>query len=316
MNTTIKNNRPVFSRIFAFMIDLIILGAACAVLSKYLIPYFPHSAFLFHCLGTLLCVFYFAFFNSNIGGAKTIGKMICGIHVTNLSNQTISFIKSCARSSIAILPLCFIAYLQPFAQLSIPINILTALLISMLFISVYLVIFNRHTSQSLHDVISKTQIQNKAQSFFSQQPIWKAHTYIALGLVFIIVAASLWRYTQSEAAIEHAPSVLSKNIKSLSVEQRYVTLGEARSQSNVLIFSVNANQALDDRDFLIEQIMALKSAQPRIYSDNAINQVQFNSSYQFGLAKISKSVIYDLSFNQGQALISFNGDKASTGIGF
>lgn len=316
MTTTIKNKRPLFSRIFAFMIDLIILSAACAVLSKYLIHYFPDAPLLFHCIGTLLCLFYFAFFNSNIGGAKTIGKMICGIHVTALNHQQISLIKSCARSSIVILPLCFIGYLQPFTQQSILLNILTALLISIVMVSFYLVIFNRHTSQTLHDIIVKTQIQNKAQSFFSQQPIWKVHYFICIGLALIIIAGSLWSYAQNDHSLEHEKTGLSKHIKSLSIENRYVTLGEARSQSNVLIFNVGANENLEDRDFMTAQIMALKSAQPRIYSENAINQVQFNSSYQFGLAKISKSVIYDLSFNQGQALISFNGDSASTGVGF
>lgn len=316
MTSPKSNKRPLFSRIIAFIIDLIILGAACAVLSKYLFNYFPDSPFLFHCIGTLICLFYFAAFNSNIVDGKTIGKMICGIQVTNLINQPISFLHACLRSMIVIIPLCFIDFIQPFTQGSFGFSLLNALFTSIVLVSFYLVIFNRNTSQSLHDILSKTQIQNKALNFLAKPPIWKGHYLVSMGLVVIIITSSLWLHSKMTDSSDIKQLALSSSIQSLSIENRYTTMGETRSQNNVLIFNVDANQALNDRDFFTQQVMLLKVASPKLYSENEINQVQFNSSYQFGLARFSKSVIYDLSFNQGQALISFNGDRSSTGLGF
>ena len=80
---------PIFPRIFAFIIDCITVGVACLVMGKILYPYFENSPFIFQYIGTLLCLFYFAAFNSHIGNGKTIGKILCKIRVKDLNGASI-----------------------------------------------------------------------------------------------------------------------------------------------------------------------------------------------------------------------------------
>lgn len=315
MNSTSKNTRPLFRRIFAFIIDLIILGTTCTVLGKYLITYFSGTPFIFHLIGTFICLFYFSIFNSNILDGKTIGKMICSLQVTNLSNQPITFLRAFSRSCIFAIPLCFTGYLQSLSQQSLGLSILKALLISILIINFYLIIFNRKTSQSLHDILSNTQVQNPKNYFVAKPPIWKTHYIVSIVLLVIIFINSIWLHSKTDS-VDIEKLGLSRSIQSLSIENRYLSLGETISQNNILIFNVDTHQELNDRDFISQQIMALKSAHPKLFKENKINQIQLNSSYQFGLAKISKSIIYDLNFNQGKVFISFNSEKSSTKFGF
>ena len=77
----VKTIAPIFPRLFTFIIDSLIVGVACLVMGKVLYPYFENSQFIFQCLGTLLCLFYFSAFNSSIGDGKTIGKILSKIRV-------------------------------------------------------------------------------------------------------------------------------------------------------------------------------------------------------------------------------------------
>lgn len=81
ITTETQKAAPIFPRIFAFIIDCITVGVACLVTGKILYPYFENSPFIFQCIGTLLCLFYFAAFNSQIGNGKTIGKILGKIRV-------------------------------------------------------------------------------------------------------------------------------------------------------------------------------------------------------------------------------------------
>ncbi|MFW1986031.1 RDD family protein, partial [Acinetobacter guillouiae] len=67
------------------------------------------------CRGTLLCLFYFAAFNSQIGTGKTIGKILGKIRVKDLTGASIPFMHSLVRSSIIIIPFCFAGYLQTYS---------------------------------------------------------------------------------------------------------------------------------------------------------------------------------------------------------
>lgn len=105
MTDLISNSKvsiPRFPRIFAFIIDCIVLGVTGMVVGKSLYPYLENSPFIFQCIGTLICLFYFAALNSSIGQGKTIGKMVCKIRVTNLMGFSISTFHSLIRSSILI----------------------------------------------------------------------------------------------------------------------------------------------------------------------------------------------------------------------
>ena len=160
-----KNYRlhPALPRFFALIIDLIILSISCSFLAKFFANHLAAYPFVLCLIGSAYCLIYFAMFNSTIGSGKTSGKMLCKIRISNSSSQDIGIAHSFLRSAIFILPLCFIGYLQPYAQFSFGWTIIQVLLLTIVIGCLYLAAFNTNSNQSLHDWLADTLPSLKKQ---------------------------------------------------------------------------------------------------------------------------------------------------------
>lgn len=310
-----KTVAPIFPRLFAFIIDCLIVSVACLVVGKILYPYFENSAFIFQCIGTLLCLFYFAAFNSTIGEGKTIGKILCKIRVKDFTGSSISPIHSFIRSSIFIIPFCFIGYLQNFSNQTFILILIIFLFQSIVFACFYLAIFNGNSQQSLHDLLTHTQILRNTQTNMSQQPIWKAHYYILSLITVIILSINIWHYVQNQYLSTSDFSLISEDIKNVQIENHYTAIGEAESANQVLILTVSQPAYFYHVDAAKTLVQTLQQ-DSNILTQYKINQVQFNFSYQFGLAKLSKATIYDYKRTATTAQLTHIGENTSVKIGF
>ena len=306
---------PIFPRIFAFIIDCITVGVACLVMGKILYPYFENSPFIFQCIGTLLCLFYFAAFNSQIGNGKTIGKILGKIRVKDLNGASIPFIHSLVRSSIFIIPFCFAGYLQTYSTQHLSLSLLVAFFQSIVFACFYLAIFNGNSQQSLHDLLSETQILRNAQSNIPHQSVWRIHYYIIALLTIVIFSVNLWGYFQSKAMSANDFRLISDDIKNAQVESRHTYIGEAESTNQVLILNVNHPDYLDDLDRAETLLEKINQQHAEVLTQYHITQLQFNFSYQFGLAKLSKTTLYDYKKTPKSSL-SYIGESTGLNLGF
>ena len=304
----------IFPRIFAFIIDCIVVLVASIAISKLLYSSFENSPFLFQCMGTLLCLFYFSVFNSNVMQGKTIGKMLCKIRVADLTGQQIGFTQSLFRSAIFIIPFCFSGYLQPLASQSLIITLLLALFQSIIFACCYLAIFNRHSQQAFHDLMSKTQILRNSQSHLAYETVWKTHYILIAIMCVLIFSANLWAYFQNQQASAINFQQISADISDIRVETRYKVIGDAQSENHVLISVVNTPEYINDESRTEELTQQFKQHYPQILSENKIDQIQVNFAYQFGLAKIARTVLYDYKDTALTAKLTFNGNGLSYGL--
>jgi len=310
-----KASTPRFPRIFAFIIDCIIVGVACLLISKVLYPFFKNTPFIFQCIGTFICLFYFATFNSNINNGKTIGKMICKIRVKDFAGTSIPLTHSLFRSSYFIIPICFVGYLQAFSNHHLSLSLIVALFQSIIFACLYLVLFNKNTQQSFHDILSKTQILRNSQSNLPYQTVWKPHYYIIVGLSIVILSTNLWLYDQTKT-ISNNLSQISKDIKSIQINTHHTVAGETETVDQILILNVDNPRYLNQLDMAETLIGNIQKKHAELFTEYKINKIRFNFAYQFGLAKISKSTVYDYNSTQNLAKLTQSGEISSTTFGF
>ena len=310
-----KTIAPIFPRLFAFIIDCLIVGVACLVMGKVLYPYFENSPFIFQSLGTLLCLFYFSAFNSSIGDGKTIGKILCRIRVKNFTGVSISATHSLIRSSIVIIPFCFIGYLQSVAHPTLTLILIIALFQSIVFACLYLAIFNGRSQQSFHDLLAHTQILRNTQSNLPQQAIWKVHYYILSFITIFIFSINVWHYQENQKSALHDLNSIPEDINTIQIETRYTFMGEAESTHQVLILYLNQPHYLDQTDAAVKLIQKVEQ-DTNILTQYKINQVQFNFSYQFGLAKLSKAKLYDYTKVSSNPHLTHMSENTSVKLGF
>lgn len=177
-------------RIGALLIDGLILALVGFLLGLVLEDYFVQIGGWGRLIGFSIALIYFGLLNSSINNGQTVGKAILKINVVNSSNQFISLPKSFLRYCILGAP--FYLNNARFTEdlLTSPfMHLLSLIIFGGLISIIYLYIFNRHTRQSLHDVIVGTYVTNKDSKSSTLEPIWKPH-YVIIVCLFIAAAAA------------------------------------------------------------------------------------------------------------------------------
>jgi uncharacterized RDD family membrane protein YckC len=174
-------------RIFALIIDSLILGGVGFVLSSFFEQQFIQLGDLAWAVGALVSISYFSMFNSSLMGGQTLGKNATNIKVVDANNKTLSFPRSLARYCIFSIPY-YLGSVTASSEMMLPIadTIVSFLVIAVFFGTVYLYIFNKVTRQTLHDVIVGSFVVNlNSAPAVAPTKVWKGH------LIIIVTLASL-----------------------------------------------------------------------------------------------------------------------------
>lgn len=197
-------------RIGALLIDALILGFVGFLLGLALEEYFVQIGGWGRLIGFSIALIYFGLLNSSINNGQTVGKALLKINVVDSDNNNINVLKSFLRYCILGTP--FYLNNARFTEdlLSSPFLYLLSFVIFGGFISIiYLYVFNRHTRQSLHDVIVGTYVTNKGSSATHIVPIWKFHYAV---VVFLFIAAAVAPYFTMQLA-QQEPFVDMLNVR-------------------------------------------------------------------------------------------------------
>ncbi|MGB3480464.1 MAG: RDD family protein [bacterium] len=189
-----KSESPIsgfWIRIFAFLIDGLVIGAFGLIIGLIFRPYLIQMGAWGRLLGFLIAIMYFGVQNSVICQGQTIGKRITKIRVVNKNGKSISIGRSTCRSAILSLPYFLNGALIP---PSITDSIFGVVLILVIFggliCPVYLYIFNRKTRQSLHDLVCKTYVvKARLAEPIAIGSVSRIH-YVIVVLVFIGILIS------------------------------------------------------------------------------------------------------------------------------
>lgn len=177
-------------RIGALLIDVLILGFFGFLLGMVFEEYFVEIGGWGRLVGFSIALIYFGVLNSSINYGQTVGKVLLKINVVDANNNNINILKSFLRYCILGAPIYLNNARFTDDLLSSPFLYLLSLVIFGGLISIiYLYVFNRHTRQSLHDVIVGTYVTNKGSSATPIVPIWKLH-YVVVAFLFIAAAVA------------------------------------------------------------------------------------------------------------------------------
>lgn len=297
-NDNIKKHKlhPILPRFFAFLIDITILGISCYFFAKLLISHTNLNPTVLNIIGSAYCLIYFAMLNSHVSLGKTIGKMVCKIRVSDFQNESINISNSFARSSIFILPLCTIGYLEPFAEFSIRWTIIQSFLICITVACIYFAICNTNTQQALHDLVTKTQVLRNSQTFVDRKPIWKVHFYIISLLSIFIIAYSTWQVSQRAT---NDFSAIDPRIKNITLHSNQTFIGEASSLDTILKFDITDINSNDPKSTASRLLEKFSHKNHNFIQQQNVNKTQINQSIQFGLFRFEKVYVYDIVQNYG-----------------
>jgi uncharacterized RDD family membrane protein YckC len=179
----------LWRRIVAFVVDGIIVGIAGGVVAIPFFETFSHLGAWGRVLGFCMALPYFAILDSAIGNGQTLGKRWMHLQVVDALGNTIPFGKSLVRYTLFAVPY----YLN---GISLPVTrtpwIVSALISVVIFVvggaNFYLVFFNRHTRQGIHDLAVGSYVAEADKiGPLKTQPIWKMH-WVILGSLIVILS--------------------------------------------------------------------------------------------------------------------------------
>ena len=175
----------------AFVADFLLLVAVGLLLGVAFAPQFAQMGPWGKLVGFGIALVYFGVLNSRLGAGQTLGKRLLGIRVAGEQGNALSLPRAFVRFLPVGIP-WFLngARLDPAVLESAWMGVLSLLVFGVSLCSLYLVIFNRRTRQTLHDRIVKSYVVRKtSEGAFVREPIPKRHLAVC-GVVMIVAASA------------------------------------------------------------------------------------------------------------------------------
>ncbi len=292
--TAVSPSRPIGSlwrRIFAFVIDGIIVGVAANLIALPLFSAFARLGPWGRLVGFCIALPYFAIPESRIGGGQTLGKRWLRLQVVDINGKPPSFQKAVLRYSLFAAPFFLNGLALPITRTPWLVETLLSVVIFGLGgATFYLVCFNRRTRQGVHDLAAGTYVtEAQGAGAVHPQPIWQLH-WIILGsglLVLFATAGTLekkamnWgpfpQMLRDVAAIEAMPGVQQAGVQDLT------SWGGSSKQKIFLVNIIWTQKPSDERalaDTVAGRILR-DDPSVRNYDQLRINMIR---GYDLGLA--------------------------------
>ena len=181
-------------RVAAFLVDSVILGLIGYALGLVLFDTFVRLGPWGRCVGFVVALAYFVPQESGRGGGQSLGKRLLGIRVVDAQGRALGPGRSVARFGVfgvpyflngAALPMDVATFAGGF--------VLAVLALGGMLALAYLLVFNRRTRQSLHDLAVGAFVVRAGRARPAPGPVrlWGGHRAIAGALVVLAGATPL-----------------------------------------------------------------------------------------------------------------------------
>ncbi|WP_027379755.1 RDD family protein [Chryseobacterium daeguense] len=187
-------------RIWAMLIDFIILGIFGFILGIIFNTYFISIGEKAKLIGWLVSLLYFSVLNSKINHGQTFGKKLMRIQVVDIQGKFISLKTSFIRALIFTTPFFLNGLKIKGISTFSPVTIIQAIIIFTIGLGIIVFyIFNKSTRQSVHDIAVKTYVvQDYRDRELSVIPkITKLPYYITGGIFLLVLCGSLYSYNSN-----------------------------------------------------------------------------------------------------------------------
>jgi uncharacterized RDD family membrane protein YckC len=277
-------------RLFVFVIDMLVLGALGMVLGWLFHERFAALGAWGRAVGFLVAVAYFGCLESRRGGGSSLGKRMLGLQVVTRTGATLSMPAAFGRTAI----FCLAYFLNGVSLTTTPgqewITVIQSVFIGVLIISMfYLLLFNRRTRQSLHDLAVGAyvvKVRARPGAFaVPALPVWRGHYAIVGATILALSVGGLLLVRQptmaSLLATQQALSALP-DVRAVSVTANVQLTGQARTRRLLIGGIVDAS--LGDPDGLAATMASVAlDTYPEAKSQQQI-VVTLTSGYDIGIA--------------------------------
>jgi uncharacterized RDD family membrane protein YckC len=308
-------------RVTAFLVDGLILGLIGYALSLALFDTFVRLGPWGRCVGFGVALVYFVAQESGRGGGQSLGKRLLGIRVVDAQGRALSPARGAARFAVfgvpyflngAVLPMNVATFAGGFPLALLALGGMLAL--------AYLLVFNRRTRQSLHDLAVGAfvvRVRDSARHAPGPARAWGGHRAIAGALMLLAGATPLMfpqlmripMFADLQVLYLHLadqPELRSVNVFA-SVEQRYGAHIERRASHTLFIHATIARPLVDDVPLATRLAgIALKVYPNAVREDRIV--VRLAHGYDIGIA--SSWTSNDLDYAPDQWA-----DRVAAGVG-
>ena len=290
-------------RVGAFIVDAFILGILGLLLGLLFSQQFVALGGWGRAIGFPIAAIYFVILNSRIGGGQTIGKRILRIQVVDKTGELLSLPKSTLRYFVIGIPYFLNGAMVPETFLyPVGFYFLSLLVFGFGLSIIYLIVFNRNTRQSLHDIIASTYVVRKSiDSTETIKPIWSVHYAICGILMVLSLLAPIFigklsqneffsELTKTREQIQNIPQVVYATI-----QDGHSTFSPADGESKTTTYL--CTQVLIENQNIEDEKLASKIANTVLETHKEANQrnliqVVLTHGYDIGIASRWNSYRY------------------------
>jgi uncharacterized RDD family membrane protein YckC len=260
-------------------------------------------------VGFTIALIYFGLMDSDLSGGQTIGKWLADIKVVTAAGAPLSVSASMLRATIFCVPFFLNG---AFIDTGPATSWLSELLVVVVFgvgLSIgYLLLFNRRTRQSLHDLaVGAYVVKNASRPIGDSQRVWAAH-FAMVGL--IVAAAAVLPYsTQGLARSATFAPLLSarqglqqeSNVRHVAVTvgvNRFASRTQGTTTTRILTSKIYLTRRITDPESLANQsARIILERDPSAGGEDAI-EISIIYGYDIGIASAWKS--QDFTFSPGE----------------
>lgn len=188
-----------WSRIAAFVVDMILLSILGMILGIFFGDYFVLLNTNGVLIGFIISLIYFSIMNSHIGNGQTLGKLLLKVKVIDKNGNPLSFQKAFFRALVLTAPYFLVNYRIPgVAEESILYLVKVQIMFYALIGLTAVYIFNKFTRQSIHDLTVNSFVVDQTQygSEHEIQSIKPYVFYIFGGLVAILMLITIYNFSK------------------------------------------------------------------------------------------------------------------------
>jgi uncharacterized RDD family membrane protein YckC len=219
-------------RTFAFFLDGLALGLVGWIIGAFAFDYLVSLGGWGRLIGFVVALPYFGLMDSRLSHGQSLGKRAMKIKVVQRSGEPLSIVASFIRAAIVCVPFFLNgAFIDVMSLPMLVTSILGILVFGFSLTILYLLIFNRTTRQSLHDMaVGAYVVRADAEEPLVFGKLWRGHVVVAV--VLIVTAGAAPVFTTSLAKTQPFADMLL-------LQQALIKLPGVRSAS--VYDAVNTN---------------------------------------------------------------------------
>jgi uncharacterized RDD family membrane protein YckC len=294
-------------RLFAFFLDGLLLGALGAGIGLIAYDRLVALGDWGRAAGFVVALIYFGAMDSDLFGGQTLGKRLVGIKVVTSTGLPLSVSASTLRATIFCLPYFLNgASLDAGAFSSSWAALLVFLVFGVGFSIVYLLLFNRHTRQSLHDLaVGAYVVSTKAGGPIGDPGrIWPAHFGVVglISLSAIVLPFLAQRLANSEPflgllsvqqGLQHEPGV--RHATANMGVSKFTSTNRGTTTTHVFSSRILLSKRVADLDSLANRLARIILDRDPSAEKEDVIAISISYGYDIGIASAWRSQNFSFS---------------------